>query len=371
MEELRYFVNVAVDDFVLLVAWLVNCFRPNRPFPALVLHGEHGSAKSTTSEVLRSLVDPNKSLLRSLPRNERDLAIAANNSWLMAFDNLSGISANTSDALARLSTGGGLATRELYSDSDEILFNALRPILANGINQITTRPDLNDRSLQIICPTIPDRQRRTKDDFNREFEEARPRIFGALLDKVSEGLRNLPNIVLERLPRMADFAKFGTAAFGTEFSERYNNLREESNMLTLESSSIGSLILRHMEEYSTWEGTASEFLSILEDMVSDQTRTSKYFPKEPNQLSRELNRLKPNLRAVGIGISRGKGVNRRNIILERVSETSSSSSLLSPTSASWSAGESFDDDDNIKSNQPRDDDDDNDDELHSFTNELE
>jgi hypothetical protein len=32
-------------------------------------------------------------------------------------------------ALSRLSTGGGFETRQLYTDSDEALFNASRPII--------------------------------------------------------------------------------------------------------------------------------------------------------------------------------------------------------------------------------------------------
>jgi hypothetical protein len=44
-----------------------------------------------------------------------------------------------------------------------------------------------------------------------EFEPARPRILGALLDALAEGLRELPRVRLVRLPRMADFALWATA----------------------------------------------------------------------------------------------------------------------------------------------------------------
>ena len=48
--------------------------------------------------------------------------------------------------------------------------------------------------------------RRDEAQFWREFEQARPRILGSLLDAASAGLRNLPNVRLDQLPRMADFA---------------------------------------------------------------------------------------------------------------------------------------------------------------------
>jgi hypothetical protein len=78
IELLRSFVNVQSDaDFVLVVAWLQACLRHCGPYPVLVLAGEQGSTKSTLSGILRALVDPNTAPLRALPREDRDLSIAA------------------------------------------------------------------------------------------------------------------------------------------------------------------------------------------------------------------------------------------------------------------------------------------------------
>ena len=112
---------------MLLAAWLVAAFRPHGPYPILVLHGEQGSAKSTTARVLRALLDPNTAPLRGEPRDLRDVMIAASNGWIISFDNLSRIPHWLSDALCRLATGGGFSTRELYTDSEEVLFDAQRP----------------------------------------------------------------------------------------------------------------------------------------------------------------------------------------------------------------------------------------------------
>jgi len=123
-KELRRFVNVASEaDWHLLEAWLMAALRPRGPYPILVLHGEQGSAKSTTSRVLRALVDPSTAPLRSEPRELRDLMIAASNVWVINLDNLSRIHTWLSDALCRLSTGGGFGTRELFTDRDETLFS--------------------------------------------------------------------------------------------------------------------------------------------------------------------------------------------------------------------------------------------------------
>ncbi|MBI4643654.1 MAG: hypothetical protein HY743_07980, partial [Deltaproteobacteria bacterium] len=207
VNDLRPFLNIASDsDFWLMVAYLLAAMRPRGPFPVMVENGEQGAAKTTTARVIIFLIDPSTSPLRSSPREVRDLMIAASNSWVMGYDNLSGVPDWISDALCRLSTGGGFSTRELYTNQEEIIFEATRPIVLNGIEALATRQDLADRSLIFNLPQIPDNARRPEREFWVDFEEARPRILGALLDAVSMGLRNQGRVTLPALPRMADFA---------------------------------------------------------------------------------------------------------------------------------------------------------------------
>jgi len=117
LADLKPFLNVREnDDFVLMVSWLLACLKPSGPYPILCLSGEQGSAKSTACRILRNLVDPNAAPLRAGPREDRDLAIAASNAWLLCYDNISYIQPWLSDAFCRLSTGGGFATRELFTN---------------------------------------------------------------------------------------------------------------------------------------------------------------------------------------------------------------------------------------------------------------
>ena len=161
VQALRSFLNVRSDsDFVLVIAWALACLRNRGPYPVIVLSGEQGSAKSTFLAILRALLDPNTALLRALPREDRDLFIAASNGHVLAFDNVSGLPAWGSDTLCRLATGGGFAVRQLYSDQDEALFDATRPVALNGIEDIVTRPDLADRALFLTLEPIPEECRR-------------------------------------------------------------------------------------------------------------------------------------------------------------------------------------------------------------------
>jgi hypothetical protein len=266
---LRSFLNVQTDaDFVLAVVWALAVLRDRGPYPVLVLRGEQGSAKSTFSAILRALLDPNTAPLRALPREDRDLFIAASNGHVLAFDNVSGLPAWISDTLCRLATGGGFAVRQLYTDQDEVLFDAARPVILNGIEDIVTRPDLADRAVFLTLQPIPEERRRPEQELWAAFEEKRPRILGALLDAVVRGLRMLPETRLERLPRMADFALWATACetalwpAGT-FWTAYRGNRDEVVEDVIDADPVAAAVRAIMATRTEWAGTASDLLGAL------------------------------------------------------------------------------------------------------------
>src|SRR5262249_3970159 len=134
----------------------------------------------------------------------RDLFIAANNAHTLVFDNVSGLPAWISDTLCRLSTGGGFATRQLYTDDGEMLFDAMRPIILNGIEDVAIRPDLVAQSLMLALPPLDDNDRRSEKELWAAFAQDRAGILGVLLDAVALGLGQLDQVHIEKLPRMAD-----------------------------------------------------------------------------------------------------------------------------------------------------------------------
>src|SRR5437764_2412841 len=212
IESLNSFLNLASqDDFILVVAWLLAALRSGGPYPLLAISGEQGSAKTVLSKLLKALIDPNAAPVRSPSREERELMIAANNGFMLAFDNLSGLPVWLSDALCRLATGGSFAVRQLYTDDEEVLFEAARPILLNGIEEVISRPDLGDRAVFLTLAPIGEAQRRPESKLWRDFGIERPGILGALFDAVVHGLRTLSRINMDGLPRMADFALWAAA----------------------------------------------------------------------------------------------------------------------------------------------------------------
>lgn len=306
LAQFRALTNFQDRDFPLAIAYMIASLRPTGPFPILASYGEQGSAKSTTQRIVRGTIDPSKASLRAAPRNEHELVIAANNGWMLGFDNASGIAPWFSDALCRIATGGGFSARQLYSDAEEIIFDETRPVMVNGIEEVVTRPDLLDRALIVEHPRIPADSRAPEREIWQAFRAAHAEILGALLDVVVVALRNLPTVELAELPRMADFAEWmvgAEPALGWEpgrFLDTYAGNRESAHTVALDSSPIAKVITAVAE--GGFEGTASELLARLTEDVDDFTARQRGWPKSASALSGALRRLAPNMREIGIQI---------------------------------------------------------------------
>jgi hypothetical protein len=304
LDELRPFINVKTeDDFVLLKAFLVGALRPGHPFANLAVSGEQGSAKSTVSRYVKKCIDPTKDKERSLPKDRHSLAISAQSNWLLSYGNVSSISPEMSDALCSLSTGGGYSTRAYYTDNQEKNFDYQRPLLLNGIGEIVSRPDLLDRTIVLYLAEITDEKRITEKKLDAKFEEARPRILGALFDRVADGLRNIDSTRLEKQPRMADFACWVVAAkVDDQFLGIYEQNRADLQHVALDDSPIGQTIVDLANE-GPWSGTYGELLDELDCQWEDkQRRRPVDWPQKAKGLSGALTRIKPALRAIGIEV---------------------------------------------------------------------
>jgi hypothetical protein len=309
IEALNSFLNLSSpNDFVLIVAWLLAALRPGGPYPVLAISGEQGSAKTVLSKLLKALIDPNVAPVRALSREERELMIAANNGYLLAFDNLSGLPNWLSDALCRLASGGSFSVRQLYTDQEEVLFESTRPILLNGIEDVVSRPDLGDRAIFLTLPPIGDAQRRPESELWREFEIVRPRILGALLDAAVHGLRAIGRVQLERLPRMADFALWATACETALwpagiFARAYAANRRAAIESIIEADPIATCVRALMIDRTMWTGSASDLLRLCAGHARADISSGTAWAKNPRALAGRLRRAQTFLRTLGIEIT--------------------------------------------------------------------
>ena len=89
---------------------------------------------------------------------------------MLAFDNLSFIDGTLADAMCRISTGAGFATRTLYTDTDETIIEVQRPQIVNGIPDLAERPDFADRSIVMTLRPLADGAHITEREFWSRFE---------------------------------------------------------------------------------------------------------------------------------------------------------------------------------------------------------
>jgi hypothetical protein len=303
LDALWPLVNVPEPDRLLVLAWMLECLRPDTPHVVLELVGEQGSAKSSTQRVLRRLIDPNEADLRAAPKSVEDVWVAARNAHLVSLENLSHLPPPYQDALCVLATGGGYSARTLYTNAEETILNLRKPIALNGIIPIVTAQDLLDRCLHIDLPTIQHRE--LAGELEKRFEVEQPRLLGALLDLFVEVLAMLPSVSIapSERPRMADFAALGEAVYGVhgrpagEFLERYAAMRQASVMTILDGSAVGAALRQLLEVTPDgYRGSLGQLLVLLEP----HRPHAEAWPRSPKGLGDALRRLAPALRLVGI-----------------------------------------------------------------------
>ncbi len=324
IEELRSFFNMSDDDYTLTVAWIITAFRERGPYPILIIGGEQGSGKSTVAQMIRSLVDPSRAPIRSTPKDERDLFISAVNSWVLAFDNLSVIPPWLSDALSAIATKGGLATKLLYTDTDEMIFEAQRPIVLNGIPFLADRPDLAERAIIVRCKTISSIDRIPEDELWQRFHDALPRIFGAICGALSTALRRYPEVRRATHPRMADMMKWVTAAAPglgwdkDQLDKAYDDKMRDTAELAFEADNVAGAIRKFMSQQAKgWEGTANDLLIEINKLITEAEQHAKTWPKSPSAFSNRLERIAPLLRGQGLIIERRRAGGARIITIVR------------------------------------------------------
>ena len=305
IDDLRPLLNTDDNSWPLMKAWLLSLLRSVGPYPILVINGEQGSAKSYSQKILKAVIDPSILEMRRPAENQEDLMIAAHNSWVVSFDNMSQVSPNLSDDLCNISTGGGIAKRALYSDTEESIIRVCRPIILNGIDDFITRPDLLDRSIPISLPKIENRNRKAEEALLAQFEHLHPSILGALLDMAVIAMQKFNSIKLDKPGRMAGFMKWAVAGLGSDskaFLSAYESARTDASRNVFEGDPLITQLKAFMVTKGTWTGSATDLLTLLNAQANFDI-IPKEWPKATNALSSRLKRLAPVLENEGINLS--------------------------------------------------------------------
>lgn len=311
-ELFKYVTADTDEDKLLLLCWTVSALNPEIPSPILTFTGIQGSAKTTRSKRLRDIIDPSVTpVLGDVELS--NLFLTFQHHAVPSFENVSKFDRRTADMFCRAVTGNGVERRRLFTNSDQVLYSFRRPIIINGIDSPSTRPDFLDRCIVINCQRI--KAFRTLKELDAAFEEARPRLFGALLDLLARTLKLLPETPPSEEFRMADFAHFGRAlavALGKnpeDFDQAYRlNVRHQDKE-ALDSTPLSIAVKDFAIKYSAslpWRGSAQELLGELRSVAkrNGDHNVLSDMPKNARWLSSRLGELVTALAADGVIIDR-------------------------------------------------------------------
>lgn len=325
MSDVLRFVNIGNEEHKILFLVSLACsLIPGIPHPALYFYGPQGAAKSTTSRLIKRIIDPSLVEVSEIPKDQNDLIMKLSHNWCLMFDNVSSIPTTLSDILCRAITGSGFSKRELYSDDSDVIYNFQRCISINGINLLALKPDLLERSILIGLERITRHNRKNEQDLMNDFNAALPGILGGMMDVLVKTLSIKPTITLTETPRMADFTTWGYAIAealgygGDRFLDCYNRNIELQHEEVIGESIVASFVVEFMEGRSSWEGSATDLLNEISTDPVYGLRGDE-LPRNPQTLSRMLNEIRTNLEECGIRMEFLSG-RKRKVIIRKQSE---------------------------------------------------
>lgn len=311
IQKIFQYVNLK-DYRVLFLCWLITCFIPDFPHAISIFFGEKGSAKTTTCELLKRLIDPSVMGTLALEKDKRTLVVNLAQHWYLPFDNISNINIDTSDMLCRAITGGGIQQRKMCTNAEDYIFTFKRCITLNGISNVANRADLLDRSLLFELVRVPESERKELRLIYKAFDKDRASILGGIFTTLSKALGVYQSVKLSKLPRMADFARWGYAigealgGYGEQFLKEYEQNQIIRDYEAIDADVVAYLIVAFMKHKTDWSGLVSDLLVSLQEIAPlyGIVPTAKEMPSQANALSRRINNVQSNLNAVGITYSR-------------------------------------------------------------------
>ena len=190
IELLRSYANLSDSHFRRAVVWLASALVPYGPHPILIVRGDEGTAKSTLTRVLTSLIDPTVMPIRGTPENADELIAISLDRWVLAYDDVDVLPdwfARTLYDLVHNPGLSGIAQPDCDATSGKSL--GARPVIISGVEHLRERGDLRNVAICVQTLPIPFDGRRAENEFWTSFQADFPRILGGLLNVLAEGLK--------------------------------------------------------------------------------------------------------------------------------------------------------------------------------------
>lgn len=307
LKLIRKHFNIKGNDVALFTIYLVSSFLGNAiNHPIMSISGQKGSGKSSAIKKFCQIVDPKNIGLGNIPKTEDDISLRISENYVNAFDNLSFINKSISDLFCKCVTGGTNVRRTLYENTDETTFDLKSIVVLNGIEVLISESDLLDRSLFFHLERLSSDKLKTEAELDKEFLTDMPKILALCFSVLQLAMTDEEPVDKSEMMRMADFFEWAIRigrVLGYEDKYVINLLHKNRDIMieqSLSENPLAQLILIYMEYSEERVHTVTELLKILKKLAVEQQIDTKLLPKQPNILSRKINKIKSDLQSVGI-----------------------------------------------------------------------
>jgi hypothetical protein len=283
-----------------------------------VLLGGQGTGKTTLSKLISRIIDPRIVGVQVMPRNMKDLVIAAQRAHLLCFDNLRGFRGSTSDILCVMVTGGAVVLRKLYTDDEPHIVYVHVALILNSLHEIITESDLAQRSLPIRLNPLSESDRVSESKLEQDLEIDLPIIIRGFHELIAEIFEHLPDVEVTSPERMIDFSRWLAAMEKVDgappgtYQELYSECLVEAQLESLLANPLAAALLDFVQGRSkTWQGKPTELLSELNGITPIAMQRSPDWPKNSIALGRRISPLQAGLKTQGIEITQTRGKHRK------------------------------------------------------------
>lgn len=319
---MKYWQFATADDRILHWILLISRFIAEGSQPLIYYFGDRGSAKSTSMKLDKMIIDPSEIDVKALPKNISDVVAAVSNQYMVCFDNVSRISEELSDIFCIVATHGYYSKKKLYSNNEEYAIKLNARVSFSGITNLSSKPDLIDRMVCLKLNRIDSSKRRTEEEILKEFQTDLPYILDRIFRILSKAIPIYRELKLERLPRMADFAKWGYAIAealgygGDRFMKIYEKNQNELLENMVSEDAVITVLIEMLKKRHYFKGKVTELLSTLTTMAEDMNLDIRVgWARDASALSRRLYESQSVLSMFGVSIHRGKANGERYIEL--------------------------------------------------------
>ena len=324
LDEFVELCRIQEQDKIVFISHFISFFLKGFPIPIQVLHGEQGSAKTSISSAIKSMVDPEGENALSLPEKIDDLAVMLSKRDISNFDNTDNFTKEISQFLCRAVTGTQYGKRKHYTNADEFSLTIMSKIILNGIDPSINQPDLLERSIFYELPKLEKTKRWTDKKFAEKLEELRPNLLGLIFSTIQKAMVIVDQIEKEldgsSLPRMATFAVWGESlsrVLGNNdnaFINRYWQMIDDSNLSLNEEYPLIPKILDMMRRNCKLDEKTKKVIKqvketslalMFNDLCCDEygkIKKDSGLPENVKELGKQVKQLTPLLRGLGYEI---------------------------------------------------------------------